>query len=222
MYNFKQIFNPIIRRLFETIFNATSGHDHDGTNSKAVTTGTPADNAVTTAKILNLNVTTGKIANLAVDATKIASDAVTTAKILDANVTSAKVSTAVKTHTINYVIEDLGAGVDITNRAIFFAPTGTIITVVDASMIPLGAGAGIDDANNCIVGIGNGVDSIAYVAYDTAPGYPAEGVVSSLGALDVAKKVLTAGQKLTVTVTNGATANPPSMMLQVSYTIAEA
>ncbi len=50
-YDFNPIRNPIIKRLLETIFNASSGHDHDGTNSKAVTAGTVADLAITDAKL---------------------------------------------------------------------------------------------------------------------------------------------------------------------------
>jgi len=226
-YSFKTIFNPTMRRLFETIFNVTSGHDHDGTNSKAVTVGTVADDAITTAKILNGALSadaTGraKMANNFVNAAKIEADAVTTAKILDANVTLAKMSTAAKTRTFNYRIEDLAAGADITARAIFFTPAGVDITLTDVSIIPEGASAGIDDSNTCVIAATDGTNTIVTQTYDTDPTFPAANAVTSLGALDATYKVLSAGEKLYIAITNGATANPPAMTLQVTYTVAVA
>lgn len=50
-YDFNPIRNPVIKRLLETIFNVTDGHDHDGVNSKAVAVGTVADGAITNAKV---------------------------------------------------------------------------------------------------------------------------------------------------------------------------
>lgn len=68
------------------LFNSTSGHDHDGTNSKkiaagAVGTSELADSAVTTAKILDGNITNAKIADGAVGTTKLADSAVTNGKM---------------------------------------------------------------------------------------------------------------------------------------------
>jgi len=62
-YDFNSIRNPIIKRLFQSIFNLTSGHDHDGVNSKAVTVGTVADGAVTNAKLAT-DVKVGSLATL--------------------------------------------------------------------------------------------------------------------------------------------------------------
>ncbi len=50
-YDFNSVRNPVIKRLLDAVFNISSGHDHDGVNSKAVTTGTVADAAVTNAKL---------------------------------------------------------------------------------------------------------------------------------------------------------------------------
>lgn len=41
-----------------------------------------------------------------------------------------------------------------------------------------------------------------------------------LGALNATHKVLAAGEKLFLSVTNGATAAPPAFLLQLEYTIA--
>jgi hypothetical protein len=146
-----------------------------------------------------------------------------TRALFDAGIwNAAKLADNAKTHILTYAVEDLGAGVDITARPVMVVPTGYAATVIQADFIPLGAGAGIDDSNNCIVGIGNGVNSIAYIAYDSAPGFPAADTVNSLGALDGTYKNLAAGEKLTVSITNGATANPPAILVQVTYVLTEA
>jgi hypothetical protein len=62
-YDFTSVRNPVIKRVFDAIFNVSTGHDHDGTNSKAVTTGTVADLAVTNAK-LAADVKVGSLATL--------------------------------------------------------------------------------------------------------------------------------------------------------------
>lgn len=99
--------NPDFKQLLKDIMDVSTGHDHDGTNTKAVSVGTPSDlsvttaklaaNAVTTAKITDANVTTAKLATGAVTANELGADAVTTTKILDANVTLGKLSAGVQT-----------------------------------------------------------------------------------------------------------------------------
>jgi len=226
-YDFNSIRNPVIKRLFQSIFSLTAGHDHDGVNSKEVTVGTVADGAIATAKIADGALTAdvagrAKMADGFINVAKVANDAIETAKIKNANVTLAKVATTAKTHIFTYQIEDLGAGVDISDRVIFFAPAGIDVTLVSASIIPLGTSAGIDDSNNCLVGLTDGTNSIVATAWDSSPAFPSVGTVNSLGTVDATYKVLSAGEKLVLNVTNGATANPPAMMLQVVYTVADA
>lgn len=238
-YNFKTIFNPLIRRLFEAIFNVSTGHNHDGVNSKAVTTGVPAvgalaataggramiaDDYFTAAQVLaKFDADSFDNAQLILTIKDGAfnADAATRALFDDGIWTLAKMATTAKTHIFNYIVEDLGAGVDITARPVFIVPTGFVATVQSAYMIPLGSGAGIDDGNNCLVGISDGTNGIASVAYDSAPGYPAENSINSLGTIDATHGILVAGEPLCITITNGATANPPAMMIQVSYTLAD-
>lgn len=50
-YDLNVIRNPQIRRLFEQILDLTTGHDHDGTNSKSVSVGTVGDGTITNAKV---------------------------------------------------------------------------------------------------------------------------------------------------------------------------
>ena len=181
-----------------------------------------ANGSVTAAKIAANAVETAKIKDANVTAAKLATDAVTTIKITDANVTPAKLSTAAKTQILAYQVEDLAAGVDIANRAIFEAPAGIDVTLVSAKIIPQGNAAGIDDSNKCTIALTDGTNTIVTVDYDTSPAFPAAAAATSLGALSATYKALAAGEKLYLSVTNGATANPPGFMLQVVYTIADA
>lgn len=62
-FNFKVIRNQIMRKLFEDVFNTSSGHDHDGTNSKAVTVGTVGAGLVTNTELAT-DVKVGSLAAL--------------------------------------------------------------------------------------------------------------------------------------------------------------
>lgn len=95
LYN--KLRNPEIRKwiqeqFHDVLFDATTGHDHDGVNSASLSpAAVVADDAVTTAKILDANVTEAKIATGAVSETKLATNAVTTVKIANSQVTTAKI-----------------------------------------------------------------------------------------------------------------------------------
>jgi len=62
VYDIDKIRNPELRGILESIMDVTAGHDHDGTNTKAVSVSAIADDAITTAKILDANVTKAKLA----------------------------------------------------------------------------------------------------------------------------------------------------------------
>jgi hypothetical protein len=123
---------------------------------------------------------------------------------------------------ISYQIEDLAAGADIATRAVFECPTGKKITITDAKIISQGSASGIDNSNTCVVQILNGTNSIVSKTYNATTAFLANNVSGSLGTLSSTYKVLAAGEKLHLVITNGATANPPAFMLQVDYTIADA
>lgn len=130
-------------------------------------------------------------------------------------------SAAVKrVHT--YQIEDLAAGADIVARPILAVPTGMSATLVSASIISQGAPAGIDDANTCVIVLTDGTNTIVTKTYNTGTAFPASGASGDLGTLDATHKILTAGEKLCLAVTNGATANTPAFMLQLVYTLSDA
>ena len=67
-YNFNPVRNPAIKALLESIFNISSGHDHDGTNSKSVVGGAPNDDSVTNAKLAT-DVKVGSLATLTTTST---------------------------------------------------------------------------------------------------------------------------------------------------------
>lgn len=204
------------------LLDLLNAHNHDGTNSELVTTGTVAAGAISATELAANAVITSKILNANVTAAKLATDAVETAKIKNANVTPVKLSPAAAARVLCYQIEDLAAGGDITARPIFVAPAGVDVTLVSASIIPQGSSAGIDDSNTCVVALTDGTNTIVTITYDTDPAFPASAAAGDLGALSETYKVLSAGEKLYLVVTNGTTANPPAMMLEVVYTVADA
>ena len=107
-YDTRRIRNPELRAVVEKIMDITTGHDHDGENSKlGLVNGTVADNGIGTSQIADLAVTLNKIAATAftandagrakfassfVNAALIANDAVTTDKISNDAVTLAKMA----------------------------------------------------------------------------------------------------------------------------------
>lgn len=240
-YDLHRIADPRLREVLELILDITSGHDHDGSNSKSVTAGTPGagsltanaggraiiasdyfDAATVLAKFAADSFDNAQLLKAVKDGAFLA-DAATRALFTDGIFTLAKLSATAKTRVLSYQIEDLGAGADIAARAIFVTPAGLDATITSVDIIPQGTNAGIDDSNTCVIAIADGAgNSIVSKTYNTSTPLPGSGVVGNLGSLDGTYKVLSAGEKLTVAVTNGATANPPALMLQVTYTVTEA
>lgn len=239
-YNFQPIKNPIMRRLFETIFNVSSGHDHDGSNSKLVTAGAPASGALAADATGRAMMAAGYF-DAATVLDKFAADSFDNAQLIDAvkdgafNADAAtralfddgiwnlaKIAATAKTHILSYQIEDLAANADITARCIFETPAGLDATITSAYIIPQGSSAGIDGSNSCLVKLTDGTNDIVTTTFDDDPAFPAVNTSTSLGTPDVTYKVLSAGEKLYLTVTNGTTANPPAIMLYVTYTVADA
>lgn len=189
-----------------------NAHTHDGVNSEAVTVGTVAAGSVTAAKL----------AANAVETAKIKDKNVTTGKLADEAVTLAKLDAGARQHIYMYQVEGLQAGADIADRVIFAVPPGVDATLISVSIAAQGAAAGIDDDNKCVVALTDGTNSIVSAEYKVDPAFPAAAAVASLGELAADYKVLSAGEKLYLSVTNGATANPPAFLLQVVYTVANA
>lgn len=237
-YNF---FIPNLRKLLTAVFDPTSGHDHDGLNSKAVTTGTPAAGALsadsdgraimgngyfdagTVATKFADDAITNAVADAKIADEAFAADADSRAKFADGIWKLDKLDAEARTHILLIPVEDLDAGADIASRLVFEAPAGFDITMVSAKILSQGAPTGIDDSNTCVVKLENGSSNeIVEKTYDTSNAFPAAGTVGDLGTLSETYKVLVAGEKLVLSVTNGVTANPPRFVIQVVYTMAAA
>lgn len=247
-YNFT---DKSLAEFLNYVFNVTDGHDHDGTNSKAVTTATPSAGSVTktvlaagalAADATGRAVMATDFFNAATVLAKFAADSFTNANLLDivqdgafvadastralfasGFVNLALMASTAKTHVFTYSVEDLSAGADIASRAVLVVPTGLEYTLTSAIIISNGTAAGIDDSNTCVVALAdNSANAICSLTMNTGTPFPASNATSSLGTLDGTYKVLSAGEALCIAVTNGVTANPPAFRLQVTYTVADA
>ncbi len=237
-YNF---FTPNLRKVLSAVFNTTSGHNHDGTNSKLVNVGQPAPGALSAdatgraiiannyfdATTITAKVAANAFTNAVADAKFadgiFAADTVSRAKFSDGIWTLSKLAEEARTHILQIPVEDLGAGEDIAQRFVFEAPAGFDVTLVSANILSQGTPAGIDDSNTCVVLLEDGSSNdIVVSTYNSSKPFPNAGVSASLGTLSPTYKVLSSGEKLLLSVTNGANANPPRFVIQVVYTMAAA
>lgn len=237
-YNF---FVPNLRKLLTVVFSPTAGHDHDGLNSKAVTTGTPAagalsantaGRAIIAANFFDTATLKSKTANNAIDNafldSKIAdnafaADADSRGKFADGIWTIDKLADDARTNVLMVQVEGLNAGDDIASRPVFEVPTGFSAEVVSADILSQGSPTGIDDSNTCVVALGRGSDgAFASITYKNSPAFPASGVSGSMGAIVDDYKELGAGNKMVLSVTNGTTAKPPMFAVRVVYTLKKA
>ena len=237
-YNF---FVPNLRKLLTVVFSPTAGHDHDGVNSKAVTTGTPAagalsantaGRAIIAANFFDAATLKSKTANNAIDNafldSKIAdnafaADADSRGKFADGIWTIDKLAEDARTNILMVQVEGLDAGDDIASRPVFEVPTGYKATIVSAYILSQGTATGIDDSNTCVVALGRGSDgAFASITYKNSPAFPASGVSGSMGAIVDDYKELVAGKKIVLSVTNGSTAKPPMFAVRIVYTLEKA
>lgn len=122
--------------------------------------------------------------------------------------------TGVASQFIVYQVEDLEADGDIAARALFVCPTGFTFTLSSAKIIAQGNSAGIDAGNTCAITVSNGTNAIVTKTYNNVTTFP-DGAVGDLGALNGTYKILAAGEILKFSITDGSTANPPAMILQI-------
>lgn len=116
--------------------------------------------------------------------------------------------------TIVHPVEDLSAGSDIAARAIH--AFGKEAWIVGARVVNQATGAvGIDDSNTCVVAVQKGGQTVANKTFNTGAPFPDANTASSLGTISNADA--DGGDVLTVSVTNGATANPGPFLVEVDY-----
>jgi hypothetical protein len=123
--------------------------------------------------------------------------------------------TGVASQFIVYQVIDLAADADITSTGLFVCPTGFTFTISSIDIISQGTAAGIDDSNTCVISVLNGTNAIVTKTYNAGTTFPADGTSDNLGALDETHKVITAGQIIKYTITNGATADSPAFIIQI-------
>ena len=113
-------------------------------------------------------------------------------------------------------VEDLAAGADIATRPIFVHPPSPV-TLVSVGILTEGAPAGVDNDNTAVLALADdAANAIVTKTYNTAT-QPPTADYEDLGALDGTHKVLTAGEHVTLSVTQGATANLPALSVILRY-----
>jgi len=113
-----------------------------------------------------------------------------------------------------YWVEDLGAGVDISNRPIFVNPEA--VTINSIGILTQGSPAGVDDSNTVVIALKDDAsNSIVSKTYDADP-QPPSSDYEDLGSLS-AHASLAAGEHLLLDVIQGATANLPVFGIVIEW-----
>jgi len=122
---------------------------------------------------------------------------------------------AANLQSFTYELADLAAGGDLAATPVFVVPAGYKFTLVAVNLIAKGDDAGIDAANTSVFTLAVGATAKAGFTFDGTAGkvYPDNGASKALTISDAA---LAAGDVLTVAVTNGATADTPASLVQVT------
>ena len=140
-------------------------------------------------------------------------------KMLNTSVTNGVDAPLVQTFV--YTAADLDAGADITDAIIGIVPAGYAATVIDAQVISTGAAAGIEAEATSVFALEVGSTQVAGVTFDATNAFPAAGVAEAITLIPTAVE-LEAGSVLLLTVTNGATADLPVFMVQITLTLTPA
>lgn len=116
--------------------------------------------------------------------------------------------------TVRYDVGNLAAGADLAETAIHqFKEEAWIVEarIVNGAT----AASGIDNSNTCVVAVKSGAASVASKTYNASVTFPAANAGDDLGTLTNQRAA--DDDVLTVTVTNGATADPGPFAVEVDY-----
>lgn len=120
----------------------------------------------------------------------------------------------------NIPVEACADGVDIADRPVFVAPAAC--EIVSVGILTKGAPEGTDDANTMVLLVeDDGSNAIVTKTYNTGA-QPPTATFASLGALSATHKILIAGEKVLLSVTNGATSHSAAFDLVIVYKLAGA
>lgn len=116
--------------------------------------------------------------------------------------------------TVTHVVEDLAAGVDIATRAIHVFQAEAWVTAARV-VNQASAASGIDNSNPCVVVVATGAGTVATTTFSAATPFPAPNTSFNLGT--ITNPNAAAGSVLTLSVTNGTTANTGPFLVEVDY-----
>ncbi len=122
------------------------------------------------------------------------------------------------TQTIIYTSSNLAAGADLTDTVIGVVPAGYTAKVIDAQVLSTGDAAGIDADNTSVFVVEVGTTQFAGVTFDATNAFPAAGVAEVMTLVPEAVE-LDAGSVILLTVTNGANADLPVFLVQITLTL---
>lgn len=120
---------------------------------------------------------------------------------------------------ISYEVENLDANGDISNRPIFYVPTGYKLTLTDILLLSQGTAASVDNNNTAVVDVKNGTNSIASKTFNASVAFPAIATVTSLGTLSNTYKELDEGDVVKLSITCGTSADLPGFVVELIGTI---
>ena len=116
--------------------------------------------------------------------------------------------------TVTHAVENLAAAADITARAVHaFDAEGWIVAARIVNQAT--AAAGINDANTCVVTLATPAGTVVSETFDSTTAFPNTNTAHDLGAISNAH--VSGKMALTLTVTNGTTADPGPFLLEVDY-----
>jgi len=112
-----------------------------------------------------------------------------------------------------YLVSDLAAGADLSNVPIFV--NSEAVTIESIGILTQGAPAGVDDSNTVVIAVkDDAANTVVSKTYNAAT-QPPSSDYEDLGTLS--NESLNAGEHLTLSVTQGATANMPAFILVIKY-----
>jgi len=124
---------------------------------------------------------------------------------------------SLKKRIVTYQVADLDANGDLTDIPVFRCPCA--LEIVEIGIIPQGDDAGIDADNTSVWLTEVGSTALVTKTYNNTVTFPDKGVYESLGTVGNGKR--DEGDIVTLSITNGTTANTPAVILQVEYVIAD-
>lgn len=130
---------------------------------------------------------------------------------------SKNMANSVKTHMVTVIIPAQAAGVDSADIPFFRCPKD--ITIVEVGILPQATYTGHADGSTVLVEVGS--TAIATKTYTDVVTPPTLGTYGALGAVPAAAANRLEGDVLTYSITNGALATSPLLILQVEYVIDE-